>query len=386
MSIYRAHLFDLPSGVTYLNGNSLGPLTHASKLAVEKAVTAEWRQELIRAWNTSGWMDQPGRVGDLIAPLIGAAKGSVMVGDTLTIKLRQALEAAIKISKRGQRILSDTGNFPSDLYVAKGLSSELVLVEPEEVADSLSEDIDVLMLTEIDYRTGRRHAMNAITSIAQQMGIICVWDLAHSAGAIEVDVSISRAEFAVGCTYKYLNAGPGAPGFIYTRPDLIELASSSLVGWMGHARPFDFELEYIPGLGSERWRVGTPPVLQMAALEGALSLWQDIDLKKLQHEARILVQEMRDQVKERCPELQCISPRNCGSHIAFEFDQGYELMQALIERGVIGDFRAPNILRFGFSPLYNSLDDVDRAVQALREVLETRAYEWVKYREKSKVT
>ena len=386
MSIFRAHLFDLPKGVTYLNGNSLGPLTHASKLAVEKAVTAEWRQELIRAWNISGWMDQPGRVGDLIAPLIGAPKGSVMVGDTLTIKLRQTLEAALKISKRGQRILSDTGNFPSDLYVAQGLSNELVLVEPDEVADSLSEDIDVLMLTEIDYRTGRRHDMRAITSLAQKVGIICVWDLAHSVGAVEVDVLASKTEFAVGCTYKYLNAGPGAPGFIYTRPDLIEVASSSLVGWMGHARPFDFELEYQPGLGSERWRVGTPPVLQMAALEGALSLWQDIDLKKLQHEARILVQEMRDQVGERCPELQCISPRNCGSHIAFEFHQGYELMQVLIEHGVIGDFRAPNILRFGFSPLYNSLDDVDRAVQVLKEALETRAYDRVKYRAKSKVT
>lgn len=386
MNIFRPHLFDLPADVIYLNGNSLGPLTHASKFAVERAVTAEWRQELIRAWNSAGWMDQPGRVGDLIAPLIGAPKGSVMVGDTLTIKLHQALEAALKISKGGKCILSDTGNFPSDLYVAQARSSEVVLVEPAEVMDRLAEDIDVLMLTEVDYRTGRRHDLNALTSKAHDLGIICVWDLAHSVGAVEVDLQESDAEFAVGCTYKYLNAGPGAPGFLYARPDLNEQVSGSLVGWMGHARPFDFEQNYIQGLGRERWRVGTPAVLQMASLEGALSIWQNIDISEVEVEGKMLVGAMINLIKEHCPKLLSITPHNHGSHVALEFDQGYALMQFLIERNIIGDFRAPNIMRFGLSPLYNCLDDVNQAVQALKEGFDTRAYEQPKYQLKSKVT
>lgn len=388
MTVYRRDKFQLSQELIYLNGNSLGPLTHAAQAAVAETTEREWGQHLIRAWNTCGWMEQPGRVGDKIARLIGAPSGSVMVGDTLTLKVSQALSAALALSKNGKRILSDTGNFPSDLYAARALA-ELVLVEPEQVLERLDKDIDVLLLTEVDYRTGRRHPMAELTKAAQDLGIICIWDLAHSVGAIEVNLTGCGAEFAVGCTYKYLNGGPGAPAFIYARPDLRDKLETPLVGWMGHAEPFAFDLNYRPAEGAERWRIGTSPVLQMAALEGALSLWEGLSLAEVEGAGQALSTRFMDQVAKACPDVTCLTPEQPGlrgGHVALQFDKAYPLMQVLIQQGIIGDFRAPDILRFGFSPLYNSEADVDRVVEALREALDAKTYEKAKYQVRARVT
>ena len=258
-------MFHLPDGMTYLDGNSLGPLPRSVPARVGHTLADEWGEMVITGWNRAGWIDQPKRLGDAIGRLIGAEPGSVVVGDTLSIKVFQALAAALAMTDR-KVILSDSGNFPSDLYMAQGLvgalgGAELRVVDPEEVAGALSDEIGVLMLTEVDYRTGRRHDMAALTAQAHELGIVTLWDLAHSAGAFPVDLAGCRADFAVGCTYKYLNGGPGAPAFIYVAPRHAETATPILAGWLGHASPFAFEPDYRPGAGIDRMRVGTPPII-----------------------------------------------------------------------------------------------------------------------------
>ncbi|MEM9836219.1 MAG: aminotransferase class V-fold PLP-dependent enzyme, partial [Bacteroidota bacterium] len=284
----RKDLFDLPEGVIYLDGNSLGPLPKAVAGRLTQTVQDEWGRQLIRAWDASGWMDQPGRVGDRIARIIGAAPGSVVPGDTLSIKVFQALSAALDMVPDRRVILSDSGNFPSDLYMAEGLirlkdaGYTLKLVAPEAVEDAIDHTVAAVLLSEVDYRTGRRHPMANITQRAHDAGAVMIWDLAHSAGAVELDLTASGCAFAVGCTYKYLNAGPGAPAFIYTRPDLINTVTPALAGWLGHDTPFAFESTYRPAAGIERMRIGTPAVLQMAALDAALDIWDEIDMGALQ--------------------------------------------------------------------------------------------------------
>ena len=268
--------FHLPEGMIYLDGNSLGPLPKAAAARVAQTVTAEWGDHLITGWNACGWMDMPARLGDRIGRLIGAEPGHVVVGDTLSIKVFQALAAALKLNPDRRVILSDTGNFPSDLYMAEGLISllgpeyELRLVAPEEVEAAITGDIAVTLITEVDYRTGRKHDMAALTAKAHEQGVVTVWDLAHSAGALPVDLAGAKADFAVGCTYKYLNGGPGAPAFIYVSPRHADTALPALSGWLGHDSPFAFDLGYTPGAGIARMRVGTPPIVQMAALDAAL--------------------------------------------------------------------------------------------------------------------
>ena len=389
MKIYARSNFVLEESLTYLNGHSLGPLPRAARAAVTRTVTHEWGQELIRAWNTCGWMDQPGRLGDKIAPLIGALPGTVMVGDTLTLKLMQALQAALALSRRGKRVLSDRGNFPSDLYAASALVQEVVLVEPEAVLSRLDRDIDVLMITQVDYRSARRHDMARLTAAAHDLGIVCVWDLAHSAGTLAVELDRCGAEFAVGCSYKYLNGGPGAPAFIYARPDLIDQVSPTLRGWMGHAKPFDFAPDYRPGQGRERWRIGTPPVLQMAALEGALELWQGLDMTVVEQAGSDLGQRLVEEMAVHCPQLICQSPRDSaqrGGHVAFSHPHAYALMQVLIAQGIIGDFRAPDLIRFGISPLYNSPEDITHLVAALGQALDSDSYLHPELQKRQQVT
>lgn len=390
MNLYMPAAFDLPSGLSYFNGNSLGPLTKRAKARVGEVTAQEWGAHLIRAWNTCDWMSMPARLGDRLAHLIGAGESTVMVGDTLTLKVYQALDAALAIAPNGRTVLSDTGNFPTDLYAAKQVADALILVEPEAIMDRLSKDIGVLLLTHVDYRTARVHDMKQITRAAQDRGIICIWDLAHSAGTLSLDIDQSRAEFAIGCTYKYLNGGPGAPAFIYARPDLIADINPRLVGWMGHATPFDFDLSYACGQGRERWRIGTPPVLQMAALDGALDLWDQMDLDQLETEARALGDHFIAGMDALCPGLSLVSPRLSqarGGHVSYAFDQGYALMQALIQdHQIIGDFRAPDRLRFGFSPLYNSKKQIDHLVETIASLLKTKAYEKPEYALKSRVT
>ncbi|WP_163851657.1 kynureninase [Pseudooceanicola aestuarii] len=391
----RKHLFDLPEGMIYLDGNSLGPLPRAVQGELASVVADQWGGHLIKGWNLDGWMDQPRRVGNRIAGLIGAPDGSVVMGDTLSIKVYQALSAAVQMRPDRRVILSDSGNFPSDLYIAQGLvqhldrGHELRIVAPEDVADAITDEVAAVMITQVDYRTGRMHDMADITARAQAAGAVMIWDLAHSAGAVPVDLAGSGCEFAVGCTYKYLNGGPGSPAFIYIRPDIVDQAQPALAGWMGHDAPFAFEQGYRPAPDIERMRVGTPPVLQMSVLETALSVWDGVDMAELRAASVALCDQFIAEVETACPQLELASPRDAaqrGSQVSFRFAHGYAAMQALIARDVIGDFRAPDVMRFGFTPLYVDAADVTRAVQILAEVIQTRAYEDPAYQARGRVT
>ena len=387
--------FHLPEGLIYLDGNSLGPLPKAAAARVAHAVTEEWGKLLITGWNKAGWMDQPSRVGNRIARLIGAEPGTVVMGDTLSIKVYQALASALEMSPGRRVILSDTGNFPSDLYMAEGLCRTLVdgyvlkTVAPDEVEAAIDETVAVTLITEVDYRTGRKHDMAAITAAAHAKGALTVWDLAHSAGALPVDLAGTGADFAVGCTYKYLNSGPGGPAFIYVAPRHADQARPALSGWLGHESPFAFDLSYRPGGGIERMRVGTPPVLQLAALEAALDVWDSVTIEAVRARSIELTEQFVREVEAACPTLVLASPRDPaqrGSQISFRHPEGYAIMQALIARGVIGDFRAPDILRFGFTPLYTSEADVSGAARVLAEVMAGSLWDRPEYKTRARVT
>jgi kynureninase len=395
VSLPRKDLFEIPEGVIYLDGNSLGVLPKGAAKRATEVIEQEWGQQLIRAWNVAGWMDLPRVVGDRIGQLIGAPAGSVATGDTLSIKVYQALAAALKMRPDRRVILSDNGNFPSDLYMAQGLIGtidkgyELRTPAPEDVAGAITEEVAVVMLTHVDYRSGRMHDMKAITEKAHAMGAVMIWDLAHSAGAVPIDMTASNAEFAVGCSYKYLNGGPGAPAFIYARPDIIEGVQPALSGWLGHDSPFAMELGYRPAMATERLRVGTPPILQLAVLQEALKAWDGVDMDDLRKASLALSECFIREVTARCPDLRLASPTDPatrGSQVSFAFAHSYAAMQALIARGVIGDFRAPDIMRFGFTPLYLDEGDVIRAAEILEEVIKTRAYEAPEYQTRSRVT
>ena len=388
-------MFDLPDDVIYLDGNSLGPLPKAAAARVAQTVTAEWGKLLITGWNKAGWMDQPSRVGDRIAKLIGAEPGSVVMGDTLSIKVYQALASALEMNPTRRVILSDTGNFPSDLYIAEGLCRTLGngytlrTVAPEDLAGAIDETVAVTLITEADYRTGQKHDMAALTARAHTHGALTVWDLAHSAGAFPVHLAACKADFAVGCTYKYLNSGPGGPAFIYVAPRHADTARPALSGWLGHEAPFAFDQSYRPGAGIERMRVGTPPVLQLAALEAALDIWDHADIEDVRTQSLALTDRFIAGVEAACPTLTLATPRDHAyraSQVSFRHPDGYAIMQALIARGLIGDFRSPDILRFGFTPLYIGVTDVDRAVEILSNVMANALWDDPKYKTRAKVT
>jgi kynureninase len=388
-------LFHLPEGVIYLDGNSLGPMVKSAPARVDAAVQAEWGDLLIRGWNKAGWMEQPRALGDRIARLIGAEPGTVVLGDTLSIKVYQALASALEMNPKRKVILSDTGNFPSDLYMADGLTRTLggqyrvKTVAPEEVTAAIDETVAVVMLTEVDYRAGRRHHMADITRRAHEMGALVVWDLAHSAGALPVDLVGAKADFAVGCTYKYLNSGPGGPAFIYVAPRHAELARPALSGWLGHASPFAFDTTYRPGQGIDRMRVGTPAVLQMAALEAALDVWDGVNMAEVHAQSLRLQDLFIKSIESRAPMLQLATPRSHqmrGSQVSFRHPEGYAIMQALIAEGVIGDFRAPDILRFGFTPLFIDEDDVARAVSVLAKIMDYGTWDKPEFKARAAVT
>lgn len=371
-------LFELPEGIIYLDGNSLGPLPRAATQRVADMMENEWGKLLITGWNKAGWMGMPRRVGDRIGRLIGAQAGSVVMGDTLSIKVYQALAAALELNPDRRVVLSDSGNFPSDLYMAQGLLKslgrgyDLKVVAPEDVEGAIDETVAATMITEVDYGTGRLHDIQALTKRAHEAGAIAIWDLAHSAGAIPVDVSAAGADFAVGCTYKYLNGGPGAPAFIYVAPHLADTVRPALSGWLGHEAPFAFDRDYRPGAGIERMRVGTPPIIALAALDAALDAWDDVEMADVRARSIELSEHFIAEVEARCPALTLASPRDPqarGSQVSFRFAEGYAAMRALIAGGVIGDFRAPDLMRFGFTPLYLGMDDVTAAVDLLEKVM-----------------
>ena len=387
--------FDLPAGVIYLDGNSLGPLPRGVAARVQAVLAGEWGDRLIRAWNDAGWMTMPARVGDRIARLIGAPPGSVVMGDTLSVKVYQALAAAIDLVPDRRVILSDSGNFPTDLYMAQGLIASLDrghalrIVAPDAVMATIDETVAVVMLTEVDYRTGRRHDMPAIVAQAHAVGAVVIWDLAHSAGALPVDVAAADVDFAVGCTYKYLNGGPGSPAFIHVAPRIAARVRPALSGWMGHAAPFAFDPDYRPATGIERMRVGTPPILALAALDAALDVWDDVTMADVRGASLALSARFIAGVEQRCPELVLASPRDGamrGSQVSFRHGEGYAIMQALIARGLIGDFRAPDILRFGITPLYIGEADIEAAVDVIAGVMDARSWDDPAYRRRAAVT
>ncbi len=388
-------MFDLPEGILYLDGNSLGPVPTAAKARVQDMMAKEWGDLLITGWNKAGWMGMPIGLGDRIGRLIGAEPGMVVVGDTLSIKVYQAVASALELNPGRKVVLSDNGNFPTDLYMVDGLlrslgpDYELRVVDPDKVAEHVTEDVAVLMLTEVDYRTGRMHDMKALTELAHANGVLTVWDLAHSAGAVPVDLAGCNADFAVGCTYKYLNGGPGAPAFIYVTPRLAPEVRPALSGWLGHESPFAFDLDYRPGSGIERMRVGTPPVIQMTALASAMDIWDLADMKNVRAKSIELTELFIREVETSCPQLELASPRDPkqrGSQVSFRFGEGYAAMQALIARGVVGDFRAPDIMRFGFTPLYIDENDVKQAANILSDVMCNDLWDKPEYKIRQKVT
>ncbi|MDF1601043.1 kynureninase [Mesorhizobium sp. YIM 152430] len=388
-------LFHIPDGVIYLDGNSLGPLPKAASSRVARTIEAEWGEMLIKGWNLAGWMDWPTRIGDRIGRLMGAAPGSVVMGDTLSIKVYQALASALELNPDRRVVLSDSGNFPTDLYMAQGLLTslgkgyELKVVEPEAVEANIDETVAAMMITEVDYRTGRLHDMKRLTQKAHDVGAVAIWDLAHSAGAIPVDLTGSKADFAVGCTYKYLNGGPGAPAFIYVAPKHADVVRPALSGWIGHESPFAFDLDYRPAKGVERMRVGTPPIVALAALDAALDAWDGVTMDAVRARSIELSERFIREAEARCPDLELASPRDPkarGSQVSFRFHEGYAGMQALISKGVIGDFRAPDIMRFGFTPLYLSEDDVVRAAEILEEIMRDRLWDTPEHKMRSRVT
>ncbi len=388
-------LFDLPEGMIYLDGNSLGPLPRAAAARVARTVTEEWGKMLITGWNKAGWMDLPGTIGDRVGRLVGAEPGTVILGDTLSIKVYQALASALAMRPDRRVILSDTGNFPSDLYMADGLCRTLGqgyalrTVAPEAVLDAIDDSIAVVMLTEVDYRTGTRHDMAAMTARAHAVGALIIWDLAHSAGALPVHLARDEADFAVGCTYKYLNSGPGGPAFIYVAPRHADTARPALSGWLGHEAPFAFDLDYRPGRGIERMRVGTPPILQLAALEASMDIWDRVDINDVRAACLSLGDRFIAGVEAACPALTLATPRDHtkrGSQVSFRHPQGYAIMQALIARGLIGDFRSPDILRFGLTPLFIGADDIDRAVAIITAVMDGDQWDRPEYQARARVT
>lgn len=391
----KRQAFDLPEGVIYLDGNSLGVLPAHVPARMAEVIKEQWGKSLVRGWNDHDWIDLPQRVGARVGRLIGAAPGTVVAGDSTSINVFKVLSAALAMRPDRKVILSDNGNFPTDLYVASGLARlldaghELRIVDPEQVEAALGDDIAVMMITEVDYKTGRRHDMKALTAKAHQHGVITVWDLAHSAGAVPVDLDGAGADFAVGCGYKYLNGGPGAPAFLYVAERHHGALRPALTGWMGHDAPFAFDLDYRPATGIDRMRVGTPPILSMSALDAALDVFDDVDMEAVHRKSISLCDLFIKEVESRCPELELVTPRNPavrGSHVSFRFAEGYALMQALIAEGVIGDFRAPDIARFGFTPLYLSHADVVRAAEILEGILRNKTWMRDEFKKKQKVT
>jgi len=404
-------LFALSPGVIYLDGNSLGVLPRATAARVQDVVAREWGTDLIRSWNSAGWITLPQRVGDKIARLVGAAPGELVVADSTSVNLYKVLSAALQISKadapQRRRIVSERSNFPTDLYIAESLAGqhgcELVLCAADELPTRLDERTAVLMLTHVNYRTGRMHDMAALTRAAHEAGALVVWDLAHSAGAVPVDLHAAGADFAIGCGYKYLNGGPGAPAFVWAHPRHAERFWQPLSGWMGHAAPFEFTPGYRPAPGISRYQCGTPAVLSLAALECGVDTLLAAEplggMAALRAKSLSLTRLFAQRVMATCPALQRASPEDDalrGSQVCFSHaTMGYPVMQALIARGVIGDFRAgdpanpqgtPDILRFGFTPLYLRHVDAWDAAAHVQAVIDSGAWQRPEFNQRNAVT
>ncbi|HET6240189.1 MAG TPA: kynureninase [Acetobacteraceae bacterium] len=375
--------FDLPPDVIYLDGNSLGPLPKATPGRVARVVAHEWGQSLIRAWNAHDWIRLPLRVGEKIGHIIGAEPGSTLVADSTSVNLFKLLAAALEARPTRRIILTEAGNFPTDIYMAQGLAALLRRGhEVRAVADplaALNDDVAVLMLTHVNYRSGAMHDMATVTSAAHAVGALTLWDLSHSVGAVPLQLAKDGADFAVGCGYKYLNGGPGAPAFLSVAPRLQTDLQLPLTGWLGHANPFAFAPDYRPAQGIGRGMVGTPPILNLAALEVGIDQMLRVPTDALHKKSQQLIDLFITLVEQECAEhgFRLLTPRDAtrrGSQVAFAHPDGYAIMQTLIARGVIGDFRTPDVMRFGLAPLYVRHVDVWDALTVLSEVMRTNAW------------
>jgi len=388
--------FVLPSDVIYLDGNSLGAMPAATASRLEAVVRQEWGMGLIRSWNTHDWIGASRRVGDKIAALIGAAAGDVVVADSTSVNIFKLLMAALAARPGRNVILSEAGNFPTDLYVAQGVAAVLPqisvrVVAPGQMLEAIDDDVAVVLLTHVHYKTGDKYDMAAITRRAHDHGALMIWDLCHSAGAVEVDLGAVDADLAVGCGYKYLNGGPGAPAFLYVAKRLQAQLSSPITGWLGHAAPFAFTGDYRPAPDIGRFLSGTPPILGLTALEAGVDLLAEAPRNQLFEKAQKLCSLFIELVEQNCAGygIEIATSRNPkvrGSHVSLRHAQGYPIVQALIAEGVIGDFRAPDILRFGFTPLYLSYADVWRAADILRDVLATGRWDDARFKARAAVT
>jgi kynureninase len=394
--------FALTPGVIYLDGNSLGVPPKAAAARAASVIESEWGEGLIRSWNTAGWHALPRRLGNKLASLIGADQDEVVVTDTISVNLFKILSAALRVANqrdpKRRVIVSERSNFPTDLYIAQGLIEQLdrgyelrMVDSPEELTTAIDENTAIAMITHVNYRTGYMHDMRALTEHIHRVGALAVWDLAHSAGAVPVDLNGVGADYAVGCTYKYLNGGPGSPAFVWVAKRHQNEFSQPLSGWWGHKKPFEMNPVYRPDDGIGRFLCGTQPMVSMSLVECGIDVFLQTDMETLRRKSLALGDLFIKLVEERCSQfpLSLATPRDHvrrGSQVSYEHPHGYEIMQALIARGVIGDYREPHILRFGFTPLYTSYVDVWDAVEVLRDVLATESWRAPEFAERASVT
>ena len=394
--------FALPEGVIYLDGNSLGARPKASLERAQAVIAEEWGNGLIRSWNSAGWADLSQRLGNRLAPLIGAGEGEVVITDTTSINLFKVLSAALSVQRQRaparKVIVSEASNFPTDLYIAQGLAELLqqgyslrLVNSPDELPEAIDGDVAVVMLTHVNYKTGYMYDMQAMTQLIHECGALTIWDLAHSAGAVPVDLRGADADYAIGCTYKYLNGGPGSQAFAWVSPKLCNLVAQPLAGWFGHTRQFAMESAYEPSQGIARYLCGTQPITSLAMVECGLDIFAQTDMQSLRRKSLALTDLFIERVEQRCAahDLKLVTPREHakrGSHVSFEHPEGYAVIQALIARGVIGDYREPRIMRFGFTPLYTSFTEVFDAVQILGEILDQKTWAQAQFQVRHSVT
>jgi kynureninase len=386
--------FRLPEDIIYLDGNSLGALPVAAPVALANTAERQWGEDLIASWNKHGWIDWPTSIAAKLSSIVGAKPNELLIADSTSVCLFKLVTAAARARPGRKTIISQQANFPTDLYVAEGIADMLGLqlktVTPDRVIEAIDDETAVVTLSHVDYRTAALYDLRGINDVAEAAGALTVWDLSHSAGAVELDLNGTGCALAVGCGYKYLNGGPGAPAFIYVAERLQDEVANPLQGWMGHARPFSFVDEYSPGAGILRFLTGTPSILAMAALDAGIATFDGIAMSDLAVKSRKLSQLFVDEVERRCGvEVRLASPRDPaqrGSHVIFAHPEGYAVMQALISRGVVGDFRAPDLMRFGFTPLYTRYADVVRAAEILGEILQSCEWDQPRFKTRAKVT
>jgi kynureninase len=388
--------FTLNSSEIYLDGNSLGPVSKNVGVRVNEVINNEWANGLVRSWNNAGWMDAPITIGQKLAPLIGAKPNEVLVADTLTFAIAKLVGGALKLRPDRNIVLTDVANFHSDIYIIEAVAKwagrpiEVRTIDRNTLDQELNENVALVEFTQVDFRSGEMLDMKAITKKVHDAGALMMWDFAHSTGAVPLDVEGCDVDFAAGCGYKYLNGGPGAPAFMYIREKWQNVLENPIPGWLGHARPFDFELDYEAALGMRAFVTSSPSILALAALDGALDIWNKTSMKEVRAKSLALTDLFIALVEERLPGVfEVVTPREHakrGSQVALRHLESYAIVQSLIERGVIGDFRDPDICRFGFTPLYLGFTDVYDAVEQLVQVMQTKSYDDPRFKVRNPVT